>query len=122
MPKLSYFIPDQQFFTIGEASRVTQVPAFTLRYWESEFALLRPVRRESGHRRYTRRDLENIFRIKELLYQKRFTLAGAKRVLADEARRASKPAEGPEPAVDAQLVRDLKREVRDMLADIAPPQ
>jgi DNA-binding transcriptional MerR regulator len=124
MAKLTYFIPDQQYFTIGEASRVTQVPAFTLRYWEGEFSLLRPVRRESGHRRYTRKDIESVFRIKELLYQKRFTLAGAKKVLADEARRTAKPTDGaaaPAGTPDAPLVRELKREVRELLAEIAPP-
>ncbi len=120
MAKLSYFIPDQQFFTIGEASRVTQVPAYTLRYWEAEFALLRPTRRTSGHRRYTRRDLENVFRIKELLYQKRLTLAGAKKSLAEENRRAAQPSAAAGP--DLSLVRELKREVRDLLSEIAPPQ
>ena len=77
-------IPDKNFFSIGEASKITGVKPYILRYWESEFKLLRPARRESGHRKYTRNDLELIGEIKELLYEKKFSIAGAKKYLLDE--------------------------------------
>ena len=77
-------IPDKNFFSIREASKITGVKPYVLRYWESEFKLLRPARRESGHRKYTRKDLEVIGEIKELLYEKRFSIAGAKRHLLEE--------------------------------------
>ncbi len=77
-------IPDKNFFSIGEASKITGVKPYVLRYWESEFKLLRPARRESGHRKYTRKDLEVIGEIKELLYERRFSIAGAKRHLLEE--------------------------------------
>jgi len=79
-------IPDKNFFSIKEASKITGVKPYVLRYWESEFKLLRPARRESGHRKYTRKDLELIGEIKELLYEKKFSIAGAKKCLLEEKR------------------------------------
>jgi len=77
-------IPEKNFFSIGEASKITGVRPYILRYWESEFKLLRPARRESGHRKYTRKDLELIGEIKELLYEKKFSIAGAKKYLLED--------------------------------------
>lgn len=71
----------QDYFTIGEVSRKTGIPVYTLRYWESRFRLLRPVRRESGHRRFTKKDMETIFAVKDLVFRRKFTLAGAKKML-----------------------------------------
>ena len=56
-------IPDKQYFTIGEISRITQVPQYTLRYWENEFKLLRPARKSSGQRRYHKEDVELVIEI-----------------------------------------------------------
>src|SRR3989338_1349326 len=78
--------PDKEIFSIGEASEITKIAPYVLRYWESEFKLLRPSRRESGQRRYSRKDLETILKIKDLLYLKRFTIPGAKKFLVDEKR------------------------------------
>ena len=81
------FLPeDKQYFSIGEASDITQVKPYVLRYWESEFKLLRPSRRESGQRKYNRIDIETIFKIKDLLYVRRFTISGAKKALLQEKR------------------------------------
>jgi len=77
-------IPEKNFFSIGETSKITGVRPYILRYWESEFKLLRPARRESGHRKYTRKDLELIGEIKELLYEKKFSIAGAKKYLLED--------------------------------------
>lgn len=74
-------LPDKEFFSIGETSRISQLPAYVLRYWESEFRLLRPARRGSGQRKYTKKDIELIFHIKTLLYEKKFTIAGAKKAI-----------------------------------------
>ncbi len=71
----------KDYFTIGEVSRKTGIPEYTLRYWESRFRLLRPVRRESGHRRFTKKDIETILAIKDLVFRRNFTLAGAKKML-----------------------------------------
>src|SRR5581483_5160853 len=77
-------LPDQEFFNIGEACRIVQLPDYTLRYWELKLKLLRPARRSSGHRRYTKRDLEIILRLKSLLEGRQMTLGGARKVLLRE--------------------------------------
>ncbi len=75
------YIPAKKYFTIKEASQITKVPAHVLRYWEKEFQLLRPIRRESGQRRYTSEHIHLIEEIKDLLYKRKFTIAGAKKEL-----------------------------------------
>lgn len=110
--------PDQQYFNIGEAARIVRVPDYTLRYWESRLRLLRPARRESGHRRYTKRDLETVLRVKELLQNRRMTLAGARQVLLRDGRQTRGEGRTPAPAIaDAGLSR-LLREMRDDLRGI----
>ena len=80
--------PEKDFFSIGEASKITQVAPYVMRYWETEFRLLRPSRRESGQRYYSRKDLETILKIKDLLHVKRFTIPGAKKFLSEQKRSA----------------------------------
>src|SRR5262245_26098622 len=84
---MNVILPEKEYFSIGEASELTQVQPYVLRYWESEFHLLRPSRRDSGHRKYSRRDVENILKIKEVLYAKKFTITGAKKYLIQESRK-----------------------------------
>jgi len=78
-------IPDKSLFRIGEVSRLTATKAFVLRYWESEFPTLQPVKSPSGHRLYRREDIETVFEIKRLLYEEGFTIAGARKHLAEHA-------------------------------------
>ncbi|MDA0999916.1 MAG: MerR family transcriptional regulator [bacterium] len=75
-------IPDKLFFKIGEVAELTGTKPHVLRYWESEFKVLRPAKGESGQRVYRRKDVELIFAIKNLLYEENFTIAGAKRQLS----------------------------------------
>jgi DNA-binding transcriptional MerR regulator len=76
----------KKYFTIKEVSNLTKVKPHTLRYWESEFKLLRPMRRESGQRRYTQKDIDTIEKIKVLLYEKKYSIAGAKKsILAEKS-------------------------------------
>jgi DNA-binding transcriptional MerR regulator len=79
-------IPDKLYYRIGEVAALTGVPAYVLRYWESEFKLLRPKKNLAGQRLYRKRDLELVTRIKTLLYEERLTLEGAKKRLAAESR------------------------------------
>jgi DNA-binding transcriptional MerR regulator len=76
-------LPGKSLFRIGEVSRITATKAFVLRYWESEFPTLQPVKSPSGHRLYRREDIETVFEIKRLLYDEGFTIAGARKHLAD---------------------------------------
>jgi DNA-binding transcriptional MerR regulator len=76
-------IPEKSLFRIGEVSRLTDTKAFVLRFWETEFPSLQPVKSPSGHRLYRREDIETVFQIKRLLYEQGFTIAGARRYLAE---------------------------------------
>ena len=78
-------IPDKSLFRIGEVSRLTSTKPFVLRYWETEFPMLQPVKSPKGHRLYRRDDIETVFTIKRLLYDEGFTIAGARRHLRDQS-------------------------------------
>src|SRR5512145_1230848 len=77
-------IPNKLFFKIGEVCEITDTQPYVLRYWESEFPALAPAKNSSGQRIYRRRDIETILRIKQLLYEEGFTIAGAKKRLEAE--------------------------------------
>jgi len=84
---VSALLPPQTYFSIREVSQLTQVKAYVIRYWETQFSALRPARRESGQRKFTQKEVDVILKIKELLYDKRFTIAGARQFLKREVRR-----------------------------------
>ena len=75
--------PAKSFFRIGEVSRMTATKPFVLRYWETEFPMLQPVKSPKGHRLYRREDIDTVFTIKRLLYNEGFTIAGARRHLRE---------------------------------------
>ena len=77
-------IPNKLFFKIGEVCEITDTQPYVLRYWESEFPSLAPAKNSSGQRIYRRRDIETVLRIKQLLYDEGFTIAGAKKRLESE--------------------------------------
>ena len=77
-------IPDKLYFRIGEVAKLCKLPAYVLRFWESEFPQLKPVKSSTGHRMYRQRDVENVLRIRKLLYEEGFTIAGARQHLKAE--------------------------------------
>jgi DNA-binding transcriptional MerR regulator len=77
-------IPDKAYFRIGEVARILDVKPYVLRYWESEFKAIRPQKSRSQQRLYRRRDVELLLRIKRLLYEEKFTIAGARRKLRED--------------------------------------
>src|ERR1700704_6098349 len=83
-------IPEKLFFKIGEVCELAGVQAHVLRYWESEFPTLAPQKNRAGQRVYRKRDVEMALRIKELLYDEQYTIAGAKKKLASEVRAGGK--------------------------------
>ena len=101
--------PQQQsklFYRIGEVSRLTGLPPYVLRYWESEFPQLRPEKARSGQRIYTTKDIDSILRIKQMLYHDGYTIAGARKRLnggKSEARDAS------------SVIESVKKELREIL-------
>jgi DNA-binding transcriptional MerR regulator len=78
-------LQDKDLFRIGEVSRMTGTKQFVLRYWESEFPMLQPVKSPKGHRLYRQQDIDTVFVIKRLLYDEGFTIAGARRHLRDQS-------------------------------------
>jgi DNA-binding transcriptional MerR regulator len=77
-------LTEKEFYRIGEVSRLTALKPFVLRYWETEFPMLEPVKSPSGHRLYRQEDVEMVLRIKRLLYDEGFTIAGARRHLREQ--------------------------------------
>jgi DNA-binding transcriptional MerR regulator len=90
MNRAAVSIPEKLFFKIGEVCEITGIQAHVLRYWESEFPMLAPQKNRAGQRTYRKRDVEMVLRIKELLYEDQYTIAGAKKRLTNELRGASK--------------------------------
>jgi len=82
-------IPEKLFFRIGEVCDLIKVQPHVLRYWETEFPMLTPQKNRAGQRVYRRKDVEMVFRIRDLLYEEKFTIAGAKKKLLDESRAGS---------------------------------
>jgi DNA-binding transcriptional MerR regulator len=76
---------EKELYRIGEVSRITQLKPFVLRYWETEFPMLEPVKSSSGHRLYRQEDVNLVLKIKRLLYDEGFTIAGARRLLREQA-------------------------------------
>lgn len=109
-PSSPEIIPDKLYFKIGEVSQIAGVASHVLRFWESEFPRISPKRTSSGQRLYTRREVELILEIKSLLYQRKFTIAGARQHLRAAAGR-------PEPD-SRQMLDELRTELkrlRDLL-------
>ena len=90
MSRPAVAIPEKLFFKIGEVCELAGVQAHELRYWESEFPMLAPQKNRAGQRVYRKRDVEMALRIKELLYEDQYTIAGAKKRLTNELRGGAK--------------------------------
>ena len=108
-------IPDKLFFRIGEVSTMLGLEAYVLRYWETEFPSLSPKKSGTGHRLYRRKDVEMLLKIKHLLYEKRFTIDGARQFLQAESKAASSKESKQEQQV---LFQDPLSEIRRELAEI----
>ena len=104
-------IPEKLFFKIGEVCELAGVQAHVLRYWESEFPTLAPQKNRAGQRVYRKRDVEMALRIKELLYDDQYTIAGAKKRLANEVRTGTRLKVVPADADDDSPSQSLLQEV-----------
>jgi DNA-binding transcriptional MerR regulator len=120
-------IPDKLYFPIREVAEITGVEPYVLRFWEKEFAAIRPPKGDTGHRRYRRKDIETILEIKRLLYDQGFTIAGARTQLQKAAHPADLPpgsatakktGRGDNPA--AALTR-IRRELNEILTMLNKP-
>ena len=109
-------LQEQDYFSIGDVKRITGVPEYSVRYWEQEFKLIRPVRLPSGHRRYSKEDVYTILKIKDLIYNHRLTLEGAKKQLGKH--RLPLAGEGKAaPRSDIKLLTEIKETLADLLKE-----
>ncbi len=104
-------IPDKLYFKIGEVAQLAGVKPHVLRYWESEFPSIRPSKSKTRQRLYRRSDIELILQLKDLLYGRGFTIAGAKKILASKTQGRDDASSLPESEQDRQLLIDVKREL-----------
>ena len=144
MGRSAVAIPEKLFFKIGEVCELAGVQAHVLRYWESEFTMLAPQKNRAGQRVYRKRDVEIALRIKELLYEDQYTIAGAKKRLANDLRAggklkivsseddvedsetngsqaASEGMSAARTAEDRKSLRKVARELREILALLDTP-
>jgi DNA-binding transcriptional MerR regulator len=120
-------IPDKLYFRIGDVSKLCGVEPYVLRFWESEFSQLRPNKSGTGQRLYRKRDVEIALRIKHLLYDEGYTIAGARQVVQAEVRRKSGQPELPlqqQQAVEKAELRlhKVQRELREILGLLSGPE
>jgi DNA-binding transcriptional MerR regulator len=112
-------IPDKLYFRIGEVATLCRLPAYVLRFWESEFPQLKPIKSSTGQRMYRRRDVESVLRIKQLLYEQGFTISGARQQLRAETKSDKTQTAIPFPtqaAPEIQHIRQGLREILDLLS------
>ncbi len=113
------FVPDKLYFRIGEVARLCRLPAYVLRFWETEFPQLKPGKSSTGQRMYRRRDVENVVRVKQLLYDEGFTIAGARQQLRVEAQGGKSQQGLPFPkraARNEDGLRRVRHELREILS------
>ena len=108
-------IPDKLYFRIGEVAELCRLPAYVLRFWETEFPQLKPVKSSTGQRMYRKRDVESVVRIKKLLYEDGFTIAGARAHLREETRPERNQSALPFPAATSNNVAYLRNELQQIL-------
>jgi DNA-binding transcriptional MerR regulator len=108
-------IPNKLYFRIGEVSELTQTKPYVLRFWESEFPSLKPVKSKSGHRLYRRQDVEMVLEIKRLLYEKGFTIEGARKVLSIDSKDSVEQKHLFRATLDAAELKAIRRELQTVL-------
>ncbi len=126
-PLAAQEIPDKLYFRIGEVARLAGIKPYVLRFWETEFPSLGPKKSGTGHRLYRRKEVEMVLEIKRLLYEKRFTIEGARKFLETRgkteparASKAVKPAKKVQaelfgaagPGIPDTLLEDIRKELR----------
>jgi len=128
-PLIDPEIPNKLYFRIGEVAKLAGIKPYVLRFWESEFTGLGPKKSGTGHRLYRRKDVELVLEIKRLLYEKRFTIEGARKILEQKPKRggAAESTAKSAPAAGARrqqgelfsgspaFYKELRKELADLL-------
>ncbi len=100
-------IPDKLFYKIGEVSSIADIESYVLRYWESEFPFLKPKKNNAGQRVYTRKDLETVLKIKNLLYKEKYTIAGVKKKFTGQS--------DVKNSVSLETIQSVKKKLKNIL-------
>jgi DNA-binding transcriptional MerR regulator len=108
-------IPEKLYFRIGEVSELTETKSYVLRFWETEFPTLKPVKSRTGHRLYRREDVQTVLEIKRLLYDKGFTIEGARNQLSQGARSGEEQKELFKSSSDGVPLSVIRRELQGIL-------
>ena len=112
-------IPNKLYFKIGEVSKICDLPAYVLRFWEKEFSQIRPKRTETGQRLYRQKDVTLVLIVKHLLHKKKFTIQGARQYLKSARKSASgKTARRSAPEI---TLREIRREL-ESIKSLLPPE
>src|SRR5882672_10907653 len=114
-------IPDKLYFRIGEVATLCHLPAYVLRFWESEFPQLKPVKSSTGQRMYRKRDVESVLHIKQLLYEQGFTIAGARQQLRSEIKADKTQTTIPFPTHSAAEIQHIRQGLREILGLLSAP-
>jgi DNA-binding transcriptional MerR regulator len=115
-------VPDKLYFRIGEVARLARLPAYVLRFWQTEFPQLKPVKSSTGQRMYRQRDVELVLHIKKLLYEQGFTIAGAREQLKLEAKPAKAQLALPlPPKPDADQLKRVRQSLHEILSILNTP-
>jgi len=115
-------IPDKLYFRIGEVAKLAGVKQYVLRFWESEFPGLGPKKSGTGHRLYRRKDVEMVLEIKRLLYEKRFTIEGARQWLEDRPKGAAAAAVAASAPTKAEPKKKRQAEQASLFGGGPPPE
>ncbi|HUU14534.1 MAG TPA: MerR family transcriptional regulator [Terriglobia bacterium] len=108
-------IPDKLYFRIGEVSEIAQTKPYVLRYWETEFPTLKPVKSRSGHRLYRRQDVETVLEIKRLLYERGFTIEGARKELGGNSKGSAEQKDLFRATLDTMQLKAIRRDLESIL-------
>lgn len=130
-PQADPEIPNKLYFRIGEVAKLAGIKPYVLRFWESEFSTLGPKKSGTGHRLYRRKDVELVLEIKRLLYDKRYTIEGARKFIEDKPRKEAvrTPRKSTEQGVlfslsglPAAFLAELRRELESLVTDLSEPK
>ena len=113
-------VPDKLFFRIGEVSKLCALPAYVLRFWETEFPQLKPSKSNTGQRVYRRKDVENVIRVKKLLYEEGYTIQGARQFIKSDSKRDRSQAALPfaYARANGSNLREIKQGLREVLGKV----
>ncbi len=111
-------IAEKEYYSIGDVCEITDLKPHVLRYWESQFSVLRPTKNRAGNRVYRRREIKLIQLLRHLLYTERYTIEGARQKL-NQLRKDGKLPKAARVAWDKETIRDLRRDADELVALLA---